>query len=112
MLGSRGVAGRARSARERVTRRGSRVVIIASGERAKLRRATSAPDEPCALQPDGGLLVVPVFPDSKFSVPLSLVTTFFLATALRMLSTVSLRTLLLVVRLLSSTPEPKLLVWL
>ena len=51
MLGSRGVAGRARSARERVTRRGSRVVIIASGERAKLRRATSAPDEPCVLQP-------------------------------------------------------------
>ena len=43
---------------------------------------------------------------------MSLVTTFFLATALRMLSTVSLRTLLLVVRSLSSTPEPKLLVWL
>ena len=55
---------------------------------------------------------MPVFPESKFSVPLSLVTTFFLATALRMLSTVSLRTLLLVVRSLSSTPEPKLLVWL
>ena len=61
---------------------------------------------------DGGLLVVPVFPESKFSVPLSLVTTFFLATALRMLSTVSLRTLLLVVRSLSSSPEPNLLVWL
>ena len=44
--------------------------------------------------------------------PLSLVTTFFLATALRMLSTVSLRTLLLVVRSLSSSPEPNLLVWL
>ena len=53
-----------------------------------------------------------LFPESKFSVPLSQVTTFFLATALRMLSTVSLRTLLLVVRSLSSTPEPKLLVWL
>ena len=39
-------------------------------------------------------------------------TTLFLATALRMLSTVSLRTLLLAVRSLSSTPEPKLLVWL
>ena len=44
--------------------------------------------------------------------PLSLVTTFFLAAALRMLSTVSLRTLLLVVRSLSSSPEPNLLVWL
>ena len=63
----------------------------------------------------GGLLVVPVIQEIKKCpqfVLFQLVTTFFLATALRMLSTVSLRTLLLVVRSLSSTPEPKLLVWL
>ena len=49
---------------------------------------------------------------NKIFVPSSQVTTFFLATALKMLSTVSLRALLLVVLSLSSTPEPSLLVWL
>ena len=52
---------------------------------------------------------MPVIPEIKFSVPFSQVTTLFLATALKMLSTLSLRALLLAVLSLSSTPEPKLL---